>query len=111
MRWVIFMLTAFSFAVACQTSVSPDEGRYSCETMADCGKGYECRFQFDGAARCFALGECVDTEACNSIDDNCDGRVDETFSLTDDSLNCGKCGQACAVGLQRVAGSCDAGGI
>ncbi|MCA9560940.1 MAG: thrombospondin type 3 repeat-containing protein, partial [Myxococcales bacterium] len=35
-------------------------------------------------------------ETCNGIDDDCDGRVDETFDLQRDPANCGGCGQPCA---------------
>ena len=34
-------------------------------------------------------------ELCNGRDDNCDGRVDEGFSLDSDPFNCGECGIAC----------------
>ncbi len=35
-------------------------------------------------------------EVCNSVDDNCDGTVDEGFTLTSDPRNCGTCGHVCA---------------
>jgi hypothetical protein len=34
-------------------------------------------------------------EACNSLDDDCDGQADEDFDLTADIDNCGACGRAC----------------
>jgi len=82
---------------ACRLSTDPDVHTYSCTTAADCGSGWECRPQFAGGSRCFKQGQCVDTESCNGLDDNCDGRVDETFSEQ---------GQSCATGL---LGACAAG--
>jgi hypothetical protein len=38
---------------------------------------------------------CTD-EVCNGRDDDCDGVVDNGFSLETDPLNCGECGYACA---------------
>ena len=40
-------------------------------------------------------------EACDVVDNDCDGRVDETFDLEHDPQNCGACGRACA--FPRVA--------
>ncbi len=34
-------------------------------------------------------------EVCNTRDDNCDGRSDETYSLMTDLNNCGTCGRVC----------------
>ncbi len=36
-------------------------------------------------------------EACNGIDDNCDGEVDEGFALDTDPLNCGACNNVCTM--------------
>ncbi|MFT3714227.1 MAG: hypothetical protein QM817_41720 [Archangium sp.] len=89
------LISMFVFG-ACQ-SLNPDKGRFSCETTADCGSGYECRPQFGGGGRCFRVGECVEDETCNGNDENCDGRIDETFP---------EMGEACTTGLQ---GACNAG--
>jgi len=35
------------------------------------------------------------SEACNNVDDDCDGDVDEDFDLTTDPSNCGFCGHLC----------------
>jgi len=35
-------------------------------------------------------------EACNGIDDNCDGNVDEVFDLQNDPAHCGNCTTTCA---------------
>jgi hypothetical protein len=51
----------------------------------------------------------VHPEACNGIDDNCDGQIDEGFDLQNDELNCGACGVQCnKPGAQTkcVSGSC-----
>ncbi len=36
-------------------------------------------------------------EACNGLDDDCDGDVDETFDLARDDNNCGECGNRCEI--------------
>jgi hypothetical protein len=44
-----------------------------------------------------AGGACVPREeACNGLDDNCDGQIDEGFDLKTDPANCGQCGRACS---------------
>ncbi|MBL8921931.1 MAG: hypothetical protein JNJ54_23985 [Myxococcaceae bacterium] len=78
-RWLLVALgLGFAAGLGCQ-SVDPNKGTFSCTTPADCGAGYECRSQFAGGGRCFVNGLCKDEELCNGLDDNCDGRVDETF--------------------------------
>jgi hypothetical protein len=84
--------------LSCKPATDPNKGRYSCSAAADCGDGYECRPQFAGGGRCFKLGECVAVEQCNGTDDNCDGRIDESFPEQ---------GVACPTGL---AGLCATGG-
>jgi hypothetical protein len=50
------------------------------------------------------------TEACNGLDDNCDGRIDEGFNKQTDVNNCGACGNKCslpgAATVQCVTGAC-----
>ncbi|HOX45505.1 MAG TPA: choice-of-anchor D domain-containing protein [Myxococcota bacterium] len=43
-------------------------------------------------------------EACDTIDNDCDDQIDETFDLTDDPLNCGACNQACS--YPHATGNC-----
>jgi hypothetical protein len=44
--------------------------------------------------------------ACDMIDEDCDGAVDEAFNLSIDEQNCGACGTRCAVGQQCCGGMC-----
>ena len=46
-------------------------------------------------------------EACDDVDNDCDGNVDEGFDLDQDPANCGGCGNACS--LPGTAGACVAG--
>ena len=46
------------------------------------------------------------TESCNTLDDDCDGRTDETTNLQTDNANCGACGRTCAAGETCCAGAC-----
>ena len=34
-------------------------------------------------------------EACDAVDNDCDGRTDEDFDLRNDPENCGRCGEVC----------------
>jgi hypothetical protein len=69
----------------------------------------------EGGAICDdSTGDAV--ELCNTIDDDCDGAIDEGFNLMNDEQNCGMCGNVCAEinGTNTCTGSvchpsCDAG--
>jgi len=80
----------------------------------DCGTDTgECEF---GLTRCVAGAYACDggqgpvVEACNTLDDDCDTLVDETFNLNSDRNNCGACGNVCNIpnAIEAcVAGSCE----
>jgi Putative metal-binding motif len=105
MRWLLG-LSMLLWAGGCKSSVDPDKGRFSCVNVADCAAtGWECRPQFDGGGRCFRAGECQEVERCNGLDDNCDGRVDESFPEADAGCVSSRPG-ACAPGVtQCLAGA------
>ena len=54
----------------------------------------------DGQAANGCEYACVRTaggvEACDNIDNDCNNRIDETFNLTSDPLNCGVCSRVCS---------------
>ncbi len=61
----------------CSFSIDPDQGHFSCVTLADCASGQDCIPQADGGnGLCYPAGVCV-PETCNGKDDDCDGVVDD----------------------------------
>ena len=47
-------------------------------------------------------------EACDNRDDNCDGRVDESFDLVNDGNHCGACDNVCGAGQACCSRACRA---
>lgn len=67
---------------------------------------YGTRVCQDGDLVCDAP-EALPTEtACDYLDEDCDGEVDEVFDLATDEQNCGDCGQTCDPGELCCAGNC-----
>lgn len=93
--WRALLLAPFLLA-GCKWQLNPNAGLFSCTTGADCGDGWECVTLAAGGGRCHLKGTCVE-EKCNGLDDNCDGRIDESFPES---------GKACTTGQ---AGPCGAG--
>ncbi len=46
-------------------------------------------------------------EVCDGADNDCDGKIDETFDLMTDKENCGKCGNRCV--FSNATGECQMG--
>ena len=109
-----------------------DEGYNLMTDPENCGTcGHACRFQ-NGLSGCSAgvcqmIGclsghydidhnpsngceyDCTPTgaEACDMIDNDCDGLVDENFNLQSDPNNCGWCGNKCNIG--NAVSACESG--
>lgn len=91
---------------ACRVEVDPNAGHFSCESAADCGKGYECITQLlrEGGL-CYPEGLCV-AETCNELDDDCNGVADDPFKLQSDNAHCGACNVACTAGTTCREAKC-----
>jgi hypothetical protein len=50
-------------------------------------------------------------EICDGLDNDCNGKVDDSFDLMNDSKNCGGCGVVCAAGAACTQGRCPGGPI
>lgn len=100
------LLALGAAAASCLFGIDPDAPRFRCQEERDCGAGFECRPQAAGGGLCYRQGECAAAEACNELDDNCDGQVDEGFDLLSDPANCGGCGAACNAGSACAVGRC-----
>ncbi len=46
------------------------------------------------------------TEICDGFDNDCDGKIDQTFMLQTDEANCGMCNHACKQTEQCCGGKC-----
>ena len=61
----------------------------------------------NGALTCVGEVRPATAEACNDVDDDCDGLKDEDFDLQKDPLNCGACGNVCNTAIEQcLAGKC-----
>ena len=117
------------------TGVAPGQLGSGCARLSDCPSGVclpssRCSRTCAGPADCPTaigwtctslpgLGPVCDcnprgAEACNGLDDNCNGVADEGFdrcggacvSLSSDDNNCGRCGVRCGGGTRCVGGVC-----
>ncbi|RMH40294.1 MAG: hypothetical protein D6689_14200 [Deltaproteobacteria bacterium] len=82
----------------------------TCE-QGDCFPGY---IDLDGESsngcEYFCIPTNGGTEACDRVDNDCDGAIDEDFNVDSDPLNCGACGNACNLlhaTAKCVAGACE----
>ncbi len=85
-----------NLGMACSEGVGAcrDNGDFVC--TGD-GRGTECSAE---------PGRAV-AELCNDIDDDCDGRLDETFDVQTDPDHCGRCGRVCD--LPNAVADCTGG--
>jgi len=58
---------------------------------------------YEVASACRVTGP----DACNGLDDDCNGQVDDGIDLQNDPLNCGSCDHVCA--LPHATARCEAG--
>jgi hypothetical protein len=71
----------------------------ACQAGQSCSGGH-CRWDVP-QQDCVSVGE-----TCNSVDDDCDGFIDENYNLQLDLNNCGTCGRTCGAGQICQAGHC-----
>ena len=88
---------------------SPDDIPGLGTACTDASKKGPCR---SGTLQCGDAGlVCVTpdpaaSEACNQIDDDCDGVVDDGFDFLNSTLHCGGCGRPCGQGDACCNGTC-----
>ena len=95
-------------------SLVPDEGMLAEDfpicRMGGCVGKWQCRTSGDVTAWTCDAGD-PEREVCNGQDDNCDGRIDETFTDADghyvDLQNCGACGADCHQMVAHLAKNAD----
>ena len=100
--------SSLSHCGACGNACNLAHAVPSCQSgqcvVSSCLPGY---WNLDGVAANGCEYACVPTnlgvEACDGVDDDCDGLVDEGFSLSSDPLNCGSCAHVCNVPGGAVA--------
>ena len=85
-RLLLAALLAAATTSGCVSPALDGLSAAECANARDCGEGQTCQ---DGA--CVP----VSTEVCDGVDNNGDGRIDETFDLKTDPANCGVCGKTC----------------
>lgn len=90
----------------------------NCDGVVDTGCSACTDADHDGfyaQAGCLTAVDCVDSdptirptapEACDLVDNNCNGQVDEDFDLETDPNNCGSCGNVCGPGSSCESHTC-----
>ena len=114
-----------NYADGCEANLTRPETCLSCDNVCAFANGVagcdvsgcallECLPGFFNADRNAANGceyRCEVTnggvEICDTLDNDCDGEVDEGFALQTDEANCGACGVTCEAA--QAAGTCIAG--
>ena len=129
-----------SYGVLCPGQTRPQAAELCDGLDNNCDGGVDEEFPTLGAVCDVGRGECVRSgigtcsadglevvcdgtpangvdELCDGLDNNCDGRVDETFNLETDPLNCGFCNRICTFsnatarcsGGECALGDCEGG--
>ncbi len=96
----------------CNTPCRADNADIGCQAgeciFSGCKEGF---VDIDGDRSNGCEAECTPSlegvEICNGLDDDCNGRVDESFNIRTDPLHCGACGNACETGTATPG--CDNG--
>ncbi|HUB08267.1 MAG TPA: hypothetical protein VMB50_14770 [Myxococcales bacterium] len=91
-RGSLRVFIALALVAACRYSVDPNTGKFHCASDSDCGGGWHC---FDSCPSAGFSAYCVQNGSC-----------DPCPSLQGDPLNCGTCGNACAVDESCVDSNC-----
>ena len=92
---------------ACGAACEGPNAAYACQVgacvIASCTPGF---LDYNGDPSDGCEADCVITaggrEVCDEEDNDCDGVIDEDFDLSNDPLNCGRCGGVCGDVLNGV---------